>query len=51
VLEHQPEGRTELVGAMRGHDTRDAATCMVLMAKHGKTLTRFVLAVIAVSFS
>ena len=46
VLEHPPEGRTELVSAMRGHDTRHAAKCLVLMAKQGKKLTRFVLAVI-----
>src|SRR5688500_12081148 len=46
VLQHQPEGRTEFVSAMRGHEARHAAKCMLLMAKQGRKATRFVLAVI-----
>jgi Ala-tRNA(Pro) deacylase len=45
-LHHAPEGRTELVSAMRGHAPSQAAKCMILMAKVGRKQTRFLLAVI-----
>ena len=45
-IDHAPEGRTELVSALRGHDPRQAAKCLVLMVKQGKKVTRFVLAVV-----
>jgi len=46
LIDHAPEGRTELVSALRGHDVSDAAKCMILMVKHGKKVTRYALAVI-----
>ena len=46
VLEHEPEGRTEIVSAMRGHPVDHAAKCMVVMVKLGKKTTKYVLAVV-----
>jgi Ala-tRNA(Pro) deacylase len=45
-LDHAPEGRTELVSALRGHHPRQAAKCLVLMVKQGKKVTKFALAVV-----
>jgi Ala-tRNA(Pro) deacylase len=46
LIDHPPEGRTELVSALRGHDVAWAAKCLVVMVKVGKKQTRYVLAVI-----
>lgn len=46
VLDHDPEGRTELVSLLRGHPPSQAAKCMVVMVKLGKKVTRYVLAVV-----
>lgn len=46
VIDHAPEGRTELVSAMRGHAPAEAAKCIVLLVKFGKKVSRFVLAVV-----
>ncbi len=46
VLEHEPEGRTERVSALRGHPVESAAKAMVVMVKQGKKTTRHVLAVV-----
>lgn len=46
VIEHAPEGRTDVVSAMRGNELSDAAKCIVLMVKIGKRTTRYVLAVV-----
>jgi Ala-tRNA(Pro) deacylase len=46
VIDHLPEGRTDVVSALRGHDAGAAAKCIVLMVKIGKRETRNVLAVI-----
>ena len=46
VLEHDPEGRTELVSVLRGHPVAQAAKCIILIVKLGKKTTRFVLAVV-----
>lgn len=46
IIEHPPEGRTDLVSALRGHPIEQAAKCIVLIVKTGKKKTRFVLAVI-----
>jgi Ala-tRNA(Pro) deacylase len=46
LIDHASEGQTDLVSAMRGHDVRLAAKCLVVMVKIGKKVTRFVLAVI-----
>lgn len=46
LIEHPPEGRTDLVSALRGHDVAQAAKCLIVMVKIGKKQTRHVLAVI-----
>lgn len=46
LIEHAPEGRTELVSALRGHALADAAKCLILLVKLGKKQTRYVLAVV-----
>lgn len=46
LIEHEPEGRTELVSAMRGNEVAHAAKCLVVMVKVGKKQTRHVLAVV-----
>jgi Ala-tRNA(Pro) deacylase len=46
LIDHPPEGRTEVVSPMRGNDLRDAAKCMILMIKLGKKTTKYVLAVV-----
>jgi Ala-tRNA(Pro) deacylase len=46
VISHEPEGVTETVSRLRGHDPRQAAKCIILMVKVGKKVTRYVAAVI-----
>jgi Ala-tRNA(Pro) deacylase len=46
VLDHAPEGRTDVVSPIRGHPVEHAAKCMVVMVKLGKKVTRYVLAVV-----
>ncbi|MPZ84906.1 MAG: YbaK/prolyl-tRNA synthetase associated domain-containing protein [Actinophytocola sp.] len=46
LIDHAPEGRTELVSALRGHDVALAAKCLVVMVKIGKKQTRYLLAVV-----
>ncbi len=46
LIEHPPEGRTEVVSEMRGHDVAHAAKCLVVMVKAGKKQSRYVLAVV-----
>ncbi|HEX6746659.1 MAG TPA: YbaK/EbsC family protein [Longimicrobium sp.] len=46
LIDHAPEGRTEIVSAMRGNELAAAAKCIVLMVKIGKKTTRHVLAVV-----
>jgi Ala-tRNA(Pro) deacylase len=46
LIDHPPEGRTDLVSALRGHDVAHAAKCLIVMVKLGKKRTRHVLAVI-----
>ena len=46
LIDHEAEGRTELVSAMRGNRLEQAAKCIVLMVKIGKKITRYVLAVV-----
>ena len=46
IIDHAPEGRTELVSQLRGNRTSDAAKCIVLMLKFGKKVTKFILAVV-----
>lgn len=46
LIDHAPEGRTEVVSALRPNDLRASAKCIVLMVKLGKKVTKYVLAVI-----
>jgi Ala-tRNA(Pro) deacylase len=46
LIEHAPEGRTEVVSALRGHALASAAKCLILLVKIGKRQTRYVLAVV-----
>jgi Ala-tRNA(Pro) deacylase len=46
LIDHAPEGRTELVSPLRGNALEQAAKCLVLMVKVGKKVTRYVLAVV-----
>jgi Ala-tRNA(Pro) deacylase len=46
LIDHPPEGRTEIVSPMRGNELSQAAKCMVVMVKLGKKVTRYVLAVV-----
>ncbi|TCO46491.1 YbaK/EbsC family protein [Actinocrispum wychmicini] len=46
LIDHAPEGRTDLVSALRGNTVAHAAKCLVVMVKIGKKTTRYVLAVI-----
>ena len=46
VIEHAPQGATELVSELRGNSLAQAAKCIVVMVKVGKKTTRYVLAVV-----
>jgi Ala-tRNA(Pro) deacylase len=46
LIDHPPEGRTEVVSPMRGNALSQAAKCIVLMVKLGKKTTRYVLGVV-----
>jgi Ala-tRNA(Pro) deacylase len=46
LIEHAPEGRTEIVSPMRGNALSQAAKCIVLIVKIGKKITRYILAVV-----
>jgi len=46
VLDHPPEGRTEVVSGYRGHPLGQAAKCLVLLVKLDRKTTRHVLAVV-----
>jgi len=46
LIDHAPEGRTELVSTMRGNTLSQAAKCIILMVKLGKKVTRYILAVV-----
>jgi Ala-tRNA(Pro) deacylase len=46
LIDHAPEGRTEIVGAMRDHDMKHAAKCAISVTKLGKNTTKYVFAVI-----
>lgn len=46
LIDHAPEGRTDLVSALRGHDVAAAAKCLVVLVKMGKKQSRYVLAVV-----
>jgi Ala-tRNA(Pro) deacylase len=46
LIDHPPEGRTELVSPMRGNVPAQAAKSIVMMVKIGKKTTRYVLGVV-----
>ncbi|MEU4152459.1 YbaK/EbsC family protein [Streptomyces sp. NPDC026659] len=46
LIEHPPEGRTDVVSEMRGHPTEQAAKCIVVRVKMTKKSSRYVLAVV-----
>ncbi len=45
LIDHAPEGRTEVVSPLRGNRLSQAAKCIVVMVKLGKKVTKYVLAV------
>jgi Ala-tRNA(Pro) deacylase len=46
LLDHEPEGSTETVSALRGHPPAQAAKCLILMVKIDRRTTRYLLAVV-----
>ncbi len=46
LIDHAPEGRTEIVSPMRGNKLSQAAKCMVLVVHMGKEEKKYVLGVI-----
>ena len=46
LIDHVPEGRTEIVSSMRGNALSQAAKCIILMVKIGKKVTKYVLGVV-----
>jgi Ala-tRNA(Pro) deacylase len=46
LIDHAPEGRTEVVSPMRGNELSQAAKCIIMMVKVGKKVTKFVLGVV-----
>jgi Ala-tRNA(Pro) deacylase len=46
VVDHEPEGRTEIVSGYRGNALASAAKCVVVMVKVGKKTSRYFLAVV-----
>ncbi len=46
LIDHEPEGRTDIVSPMRGNDVSQAAKCMVVMVKITKKVKKYVLAVV-----
>ena len=47
LIDHVPEGRTEIVSSMRGNALSQAAKCIILMVKQGKKVTKYVLGVVS----
>jgi Ala-tRNA(Pro) deacylase len=46
LIDHEPEGTTEAVSALRGHPASEAAKCLVLRVRTDRRTTRHVLAVV-----
>jgi Ala-tRNA(Pro) deacylase len=47
LIDHAPEGRTDVVSPLRGNALHEAAKCIVLMLKITKKQKKFILAVVA----
>jgi Ala-tRNA(Pro) deacylase len=45
LIDHPPEGRTEIVSPMRGNNVSQAAKCIVVMVKISKKEKKYILAV------
>jgi len=46
LIDHESEGRTEIVSKMRGHSIAAAAKCIIIMIKKGKKEKRYILGVV-----
>jgi len=46
LIDHPPEGRTDIVSSMRGNTLAQAAKCIIMIVKIGKKVTKYVLAVV-----
>jgi Ala-tRNA(Pro) deacylase len=46
LIDHIPEGRTDIISPIRGNPLSAAAKCIILMVKLGKKVTKYVLAVV-----
>ncbi|MFS8197399.1 YbaK/EbsC family protein [Streptomyces sp. CWNU-52B] len=46
LIDHEPEGSTQAVSALRGHPESEAAKCIVLRVKVDRKTTRNILAVV-----
>lgn len=46
LIDHEPEGTTETVSALRRHPVSEAAKCLILIVKIDRRVTRYVLAVV-----
>lgn len=46
IIDHIPEGRTEVVSTYRGHPVACAAKCLIVMVKTSKRTSRYYLAVV-----
>ena len=46
LIDHEPEGRTDIISPIRGNELRDAAKCIVVMVKLSKKEKKFVLGVV-----
>jgi len=46
LIDHAPEGRTDLASALRGHDVALAAKCLIIRVRVGRKQACYVLAVI-----
>ncbi|MFI5689066.1 YbaK/EbsC family protein [Streptomyces sp. NPDC051636] len=46
LIDHEPDGTTDSVSALRGHPASQAAKCIILRVKTDKKTTRHVLAVV-----
>lgn len=46
LIEHPPEGRTDIVSRLRGHPVSAAIKCLVLLVKVGRKSTRYILAAV-----
>ena len=46
LIDHEPEGRTEVVSPMRGNELSEAAKCIVMMVKIDEKQKRYILAVV-----